>query len=537
MKGIVAAGHELTARAGVEMLSSGGNAFDAAVGASFASFVCESALTSPAGGGFFMAHPGGAGDAVRLYDFFTDVPGRGRRRGKEDLNFFSVSINFAGALQSLHIGEGSAAVPGTVAGLNTVYKNHCTLPLKTLLAPAIRYARHGIELNACQASFNDILSPMLNVSDESRAVYGSGSGFLRSGDTIVNTAMADTFEHLAIEGLERFYDGFVASSIIKGFGEKGLITAEDLKAYRVKERSPLTLGYRGRRIFTNPPPSSGGCLIAFALKLLEAFDLGAFPHNRKDSLKLLAAVMRVTNEARRKDFDHRIYEEGFAEEFLSPAMVGTYLKVLEEAVEAPGVLKGAGAPGAGNTTQISVIDKDGNAASVTTSTGIGCGFMIPGTGMMMNNMLGEEDLNPDGFHAQRPGIRMSSMMAPTMVMKRGVPEIVLGSGGSKRIRNAILQVILNIIDHGQPVSEAVNSPRVHVDDGVLHVEPGIEAGELGWARGLGMELNMWGSKHMYFGGVHTVVFEEPLGEGGGAVGSGITGAGDSRRGGVAIQGG
>ncbi len=290
MKGIVAAGHELTARAGVEMLSSGGNAFDAAVAASFASFICESALTSPAGGGFFMAHPrgaGGGGDAVRLYDFFTDVPGmhrmpgrggtEGKGAGKEEINFFSVSINFAGTLQSLHIGEGSAAVPGTVAGLNEVYKNHCTLPLKTLLAPAIRYARHGVELNACQASFNDILSPMLDASEESRVVYAPGGRFLERGDTIVNTAMADTFEHLAIEGLERFYDGDIASSIIEGFGEKGLITAEDLLAYRVKERRPLTLGYRGRRIFTNPPPSSGGCLIAFALKLLEAFDMGALP--------------------------------------------------------------------------------------------------------------------------------------------------------------------------------------------------------------------------------------------------------------------
>lgn len=525
MKGMVAAGHELTAKAGLEMLGRGGNAFDAALASCFASFVCESALTSPAGGGFLMARTS-AGD-VRLYDFFTAVPGKGREPSEGEIDFFSVDILFGSAYQELHIGAASAAVPGVVAGLNEVHRNHCTMPLAEILAPAIRYAGDGVRLNAWQAYFNSILSPMLTVSEESRSVYAPDGRLLKEGDTICNKGMAETLKYLSKEGLDKFYTGEVAEKIIEGFGGRmGLITPEDLSSYRVYEREPLRFAYHGRTVFTNPPPSSGGSLIAFALKLIKDFDPKGLGHNSAGYLKLLSLAMQVTNEARRKDFDDRVYEEGAADEFLSEKNVEVYRKGLRERLVSP-IVDGAAAPGHGNTTQISVVDKDGNAASITTSTGIGCGFMIPGTGMMMNNMLGEEDLNPLGFHAQPPGMRMSSMMAPTIVVRDGEPEIVLGSGGSKRIRSAILQVILNIVDHGMPVSEAVNVPRAHYDDGLLHVETGVSKETLDEVEAFGIKLKRWETRDMFFGGVHTVV----------AGPDGLAGAGDTRRGGVALKGG
>ncbi len=232
--------------------------------------------------------------------------------------------------------------------------------------------------------------------------------------------------------------------------------------------------------------------------------------------------MRVTNEARGEDFDHRIHEEGLAADFLSDDRVSCY----RERIKTDGPAGGAGEalkePSSGNTTQISVVDGEGNVASLTTSVGMGCGFMIPSTGIMMNNMLGEGDLNPFGFHSQPPGMRMSSMMSPTIVMRGGAPEIVLGSGGSKRIRSAILQVIVNIIDHGLEVGEAVNSPRVHCEGGVLDVEKGIDEAVAAALEAGGMKLKRWVKKDMYFGGVHTIVEE----------GGGFTGAGDLRRGGT-----
>lgn len=234
--------------------------------------------------------------------------------------------------------------------------------------------------------------------------------------------------------------------------------------------------------------------------------------------------MRLTSEARGKDFDHRIYEDGVVEDFLSEGIIRCYR---EKAGEELAFLSCEEGTGTGNTTHISVVDEEGNAAAVTTSNGEGCGYVIPGTGVMLNNMLGEEDINPRGFHTQEPGLRMSSMMAPTIVMKGGRPEIVLGSGGSNRIRNAILQVILNITDHKLPVHDAVNSPRCHWDGEVFHAEKGMNEVELDLLERHGVSLKRWGQKNMYFGGVHTVVAAE-----GGKV---LSGAGDMRRGGVCLR--
>lgn len=523
MRGVVSAGHELAAKAGIEMLEEGGNAFDAAVAASFASFVCESPLTSIGGGGFFMAHSG-KGETL-LYDFFPNVPGLGEASNKDDLDFYPVNIDFTGTIQEFHIGRGAVAVPGCMAGFAEVFKRHCTLPLKTLLAPAIDYAGKGVILNEQQAYFKNILSPILTLTTAGKNVYAPAGVLLKEGERVVKRDMADTLAHLAEEGLESFYKGEIAERIVEHFSEGGLITKEDLDNYKVQIRRPLEITYRGRNIFTNPPPSSsGGCLIAFSLKLLERYDIKDAGHNSASFLELLYDVMRTTDEARGEDFDHMIYEDDIAETFLS-----------EERIERYGEKVGQGfsdvnkyeLPSTGNTTHISVVDEEGNAASVTTSNGEGCGHIIPGHGIMLNNMLGEEDINPHGFHAQKPGTRMSSMMAPTIVMEGGRPAVVLGSGGSNRIRNAILQVILNIIDHRLPVFDAVNSPRIHWDKQLLQVEKGVGAQVTGELERAGISLNRWNEKNMYFGGVHTVV----TGNGG----TKLSGAGDMRRGGVSLN--
>lgn len=521
MKGVVAAGHELTARAGVEMLEMGGNAFDAAVAATFASFATEPMLTSPGGGGFLLARSGGADPSVALYDFFTDTPGR-NRANKEVKNFFGLDVEFTpGTVQTLHIGESSAAVPGTMAGLDMVHRELCTLPLDTLLAPAARYASVGVELNPLQATFIRILEPLLSISGEVRELYMPGGEPLGPGERVRNEKLAATFEHLATEGLGSFYHGDVAEKILDRFGGEGLITAEDLKGYRVEKRKPLEVSYRGRTIYTNPPPSSGGTLIGFALKLLEAYDLGPLGHNTVEYLELLGEVMRITNEARSKEFDQRVHEEGIAEQMLSPRTVEVYAGKLSQDLRAKSNPPGEAGPGL--TTQVSVVDGRGNAASVTTSIGIGCGFMIPGTGIMMNNMLGERDLNPLGYHTRKPGTRIPSMMAPTIAVKDSEPELVLGSGGSKRIRSAILQVLVNVMDFFLPLAEAVNAPRAHWERGIYDMEGGMPAGVMDGLEEKGYHLKRWDGKHMYFGGVHTVM-RTP---------GGFAGAGDERRAGAA----
>jgi len=519
MKGAVAAGHPLTAIAGLDMLKRGGNAFDAALAATFSSFVCESALTSAGGGGFLMAHS--SDGTTLLYDFFPNVPGIGRKCPAKGLHFFPLDVDFTGTTQEFHIGRGSAAVPGSMAGLSEVFKAHCTLPLTTLLKPAISAARNGIKLNAEQARFNRILAPILTATDEGKSVYAPEGRMLEEGETIVKRNLAATLEYLASEGLHQFYKGTIASKILETFGSGGLITAEDLNSYRVHVRRPLEADYRGSVFYTNPPPSSGGCLIAFALKLLERYDLKAMGHNGYHYLSLLQGVMRVADEARGEDFDKKVYDENMEEYFLSAERVDRY----SERVGKPSLGEPCGMDSPpGSTTQISVVDKEGNAVSVTTSNGEGCGYMIPGTGVMMNNMLGEEDINPHGFHRQAPGARMSSMMSPTIVMKDGRPQIVLGSGGSNRIRSAVLQVILNILDFDLPVFDAVNAPRVHWDRTAFQLENGIADKTVEQLVRDKVPLNRWDGRNMYFGGVHTVVM--------GAEKKALSGAGDLRRGGV-----
>ena len=228
--------------------------------------------------------------------------------------------------------------------------------------------------------------------------------------------------------------------------------------------------------------------------------------------------MCLTNEARRDGYDANLYNADVADAFLSDSHLAPYRQILSSIIPEGGVNKW------GSTTHVSVIDSEGNAASVTTSNGEGSSYVIPGTGIMMNNMLGEEDLNPHGFHQWRPDQRISSMMAPTIVLKDNRPEIVLGSGGSNRIRTAILQVISSILDFQMPVAAAVNAPRVHWERGVFHLEPGFSRIEIDGMESVPGDQQVWWQTHnMFFGGVHTVV-AQPNGE--------ITGEGDPRRGGA-----
>lgn len=508
--GVIAAGHQKTAEAGVEILRSGGNAFDAAIAAVLASFVTEPALTSAAGGGFLLAHT--KDNKNTLFDFFAQTPSQ--KKNNSDVNFYPVEVNFGDAVQEFHTGLGSMAVPGNVSGVFHVHKRLGRLPFKVVAEPAIWYARNGVELDDYQYYCLTILKQIMTASNEARQVFAPDGELVQPGEMLVMQDLADTLTYLAETGPEEFYQGEIARQLVEDcqtYG--GYLTLEDLRNYRVIDRNPLVINYRDNTFLTNPPPSSGGTLIAFALELLSKVDLSNIGFGTADHLKLLAYVMRLTNEARRDGYDANIYRENVAQEFLSSNHVAKYKHKLAEVVNKWG-----------STTHVSVIDDEGNAASVTTTNGEGSSYVIPGTGIMVNNMLGEEDLNPNGFHQWLENRRISSMMAPTIVLKNNQPEIVLGSGGSNRIRTAILQVISNIIDFKMPVDLAVNSPRAHWENHIFHVEPGFSTEEIKQTvLPYGDQLVLWKQKNTFFGGVHTVM-ENSTGL--------IEGAGDRRRNGA-----
>ncbi len=501
--GAVAAGHPLTAEAAVEVLAAGGNAFDAVVAAHWCACVAEPVLTSPGGGGFLLARPAGA--PVRLYDFFTHTPRR--PRPPAELDFHPIHADFGATTQEFHIGWGAVATPGTVRGLFDIQRELCTLPVGALMAPAIEHARNGVRINALQAYVFDVVRPIYLSSETARRRFASRNDpgkLVGEGETLHQPELADSLEALAREGDALFYQGDIARQIVAACREHGgHLRADDLAGYRTRIREPLRTRYRDATLYTNPPPSSGGLLIGFALRLLQG---AALPRDAGRRLALLARVMEAANEAR---LEHAIEAGGDA--LLGEELVATWRARVDGRARARR-----------GTTHISVIDAAGNVASLTASNGEGCGHMPGDTGIMLNNMLGEEDLNPGGFHRWRPDSRLTSMMAPSLLL-HGDSETALGSGGSNRIRSALLQVLLHRIDDGLALQEAVDRPRIHYESGLLHIEHGFDAGVVEALASQFDAVHRWPDRNLFFGGVHAVTRR----------GRSFECGGDRRRGGAA----
>jgi len=518
MAGVVAAGHEKTAEAAKVVLDIGGNAFDAAVAAVFMSCVSEPTLTSLGGGGFLLAHPANGQDV--LFDFFTQTPGD--RSMSQPPDFYPIEANFGDTVQAFHIGLGSIAVPGVFAGLLSVHSQLGRLPLSAVVEPAVICAREGLPVSDFQSYCYELLEPILMATAGSREIYAPQGALLKAGEQLHLPKFGETLEHLASLGdfaaLRAFYEGEIAQQSVRACREKGgFLRMADFESYEVVVRSPLSIQYRGAQLLTNPLPSAGGSLIAFCLELLERFDLSKMAFGSEAHLQLLSQAMRWTNAARRDHLDSNLFKADTAHKFLSNDLIDKYAEPLKQ-------LLSTNLNRWGSTTHVSVIDDEGNAASVTTSNGEGSSYVVPGTQIMMNNMLGEEDLNPLGFNQWPTNQRMSSMMSPTMILKDSKPQLVLGSGGSNRIRTAILQVISNVLDFGMPLSKAVEAARIHWESGTFHLEPGANSTAVQSDAAVGTDrVVQWQQRNMFFGGVHAVGID---------ANGRLQGAGDSRRSGA-----
>jgi len=489
-RGVVAGGHPATAAAGAWALREGGNAVDAAVAAVLASVVAESPLTGLGAGGFMLVHtPGGP---ATLLDFFVSAGGLdGRERGVE---LEPVEIDFGGTTQVFNVGPASCGVPGVPSGLAAAAERFGSMPLADLVVPAVRLAREGVELTAQQDYLFEILAPILAREPAGAAVYAPAGRILGLGERVVFAELAETLERLGTAGPDPFYTGDIAAAIDETMGERGgTLGAADLAAYETADREPVRARFGDCEILTNPPPSSGGILIAYALELLKR--AAAAGSGATDPVTVVEAMERV-QQARTPEFLDGLYGDGFARRFLADRL--------------------------GSTTHITALDGDGGCASVTCSNGSGSGVFVPGTGIQLNNMLGEQDLNPFGFHATGPGRRMPSMMSPTIALRDGELVLGLGSGGSNRIRSAITQTILRYLGEGLDLTSAVRAPRIHFEAGVVHAEPGIDPGALDRLEELGYTVVRWREPNLFFGGVHAVAADRGRPEG----------AGDPRRGGA-----
>lgn len=496
MNGVVAAGHPLTAEAGADVLRAGGNAVDAAVAAVLASFAVESPLTGFGAGGFMMVD---RGEETVLIDFFVAAPGKdGAARGVE---LAPVPVHFdAETVQTFYVGPASCGVPGTAAGLELALRRFGTAPLAELIGAGVRLAREGAPVNAEQGYILDILWPIHERLPESRELYAPDGGKLGEGDVFRFPELAEALERFAAEGAEPFYRGEVAVALaghVQRHG--GTLGPTDLAEYEAIERRPVAAPFRGAEVLTNPPPSSGGILVAYTLGLLERLGPRSGPEQ-------LVAAIDAANHARDDEFAEALYGEGLERALLDPERLN---------LRAGDLL--------GSTTHISVIDGGGMCASVTCSNGSGSGVLVPGTGVILNNMLGEEDLNPLGFHAIAPGRRVPSMMAPTVVRRDGEIVLGLGSAGSNRIRSAIVQTVVRAVEEGMGAEEAVRAPRLHYEQGIVQAEPGIDEDALARIEARGVPVLRRPRANLFFGGVQAVARDPSSGE--------LSGGGDPRRGG------
>ncbi|GAB4578237.1 MAG: gamma-glutamyltransferase [Anaerolineales bacterium] len=522
MPGVIAAGNSYTANAGAEMLRLGGNAVDAAVAAAFASCLAEPALVNIGGSGIAQVFNPQTGQTT-VYDFFSTMPGIGSEEGSGIIDFRRIYIDFGSARQPFYIGRASVAVPGLVKGLCQMLAEVGSLPLATVLAPAIELARSGITLDAQQAHMIKLVSPILLDTPELAAYFKRDGQLVQAGDVIRYPLLANTLEQLAQQGPDLFYSGEIGRAIVQDQRRKGgFVTAKDLQAYEVHQVPPIEVPYRDYTLLLPSAASMGGVLIAFSLKLLSVHSLAGVKPHSLEHIRLLAEVMRLTNQAR-VSWDVKRNQEGALDYFLSEAHLAPYRRNLQTALN-------GGTPSPDpklpppppNTTHISVADQNGMIVALTHSPGENAGFVLGNTGVTLNNMLGEMDLHPKGFHLLAPGERLQTMMAPVLALKDGRPVLAIGSGGSNRLRTAILQTVVNVIDFGMSLEQAILAPRVHFEEDVLQLEGGIE-------REVAVELDMyqvnrWTERSMFFGGAHAVARE----------GGQWVAAGDPRRGGSAV---
>ncbi len=504
MKGVVAAGDSRSAQAGANILKEGGNAYDAALAVMLAAPICEPLFTSLGGGGFLLGLE--KDKKPELYDFFVQVP----KKRVEEPEFYPIYVDFGAAVQEFHIGAGSIAIPGLVRGIEQVHIEKCTLPMSKIIQPAVKYAREGVYLSKMQASFVKLLEPIFTSTKSSMDVYGlEDSTLIDETHLYKNPAYADFLEAFTKEGAKLFYEGFVAEEIEKISKQNdGLILKEDLKNYKVIKRTPIDFMYKNYEIVTNPPPSGGGILIAFTMKLLEKYDLKAF--RSYEHVKGLIEAFNTTSDFRREHVDEFLHDEKLKDILNNNRLIKNYCTTMHSRLNLWG-----------NTTHLSVIDEKGSAVSVTTTNGEGCGHVIPSSGIMLNNMMGEEDLNPHGWFTWQEGIRLPSMMAPTAVLKNGEPKLILGSAGSNRIRSAIIGTMINNLEYGMDLDKSINAPRIHFEKDIAFIEPQLDK-RIQEELKKYYKLQYFDDLNIFFGGVQ-------------AVDGNLNGGCDSRRGAAVIK--
>jgi len=479
----IAGGHEQTVEVAEEILRAGGNAFDAAVGALMAAFVTEPCMAS-AGGGAFATLMKANGEAVVL-DFFCQTPKQ--TKSMQNLDLEPVMIDFGDEQETYYIGKGSNAIPGTLKGLSFINENFGRMPIKDLVQPAIKFAKEGVALNEFQQYDLVLLKDIFSKNEHYKSTFYNGETVKEIGDIINMPDLADFLDYYSKEGSSAFYKGEVANKIVGDHKDKGIITLADLSDFEVKAKKPFTFNYQQCKIHTNNYTGAGGPIIALILNDLEK------------GRPLEKSLLHLANYKNKPSLLNNALDQ------IMPGHNYLYN-------DKPLMSRG--------TSHFNVLDQWGNAISLTTSIGEGSGYFVEGTGIHINNMLGELGLLPNGINSWLPNQRLGSMMTPTILSKNGKARLVLGSGGATRIPYMIAQVIHEYAT-SKTLASAIDEARMYFDGSTMHCEQ-----EKFLAIPANIDVHFWNKKTLFFGGVHAVSSKDGH----------LEAVGDARRFGAAVIG-
>jgi len=468
--GMVASVDAMATKVGVQILEQGGNAVDAAVAVGYALAVTHPQAGNLGGGGFMLLRT--ASGQTTAIDFREMAPVRASR------DMFLDAQGNADSKKSLtsHLASG---VPGTVAGFALANKKYGTLPLSTLIQPALDLARKGIVVNDALADDLSVYGKEVLLNHpNSKAIFFKPDGTpWQKGDKLVQRNLAHSLELIARQGPDAFYKGEIADQIADEMVQHaGLISKSDLANYRAIERQPVSGSYRGYEVYSMPPPSSGGIHIVEILNILENFDLAKMGFGSADAIQVIAEAEKYAYADRSEYLGDPDFFKVPMQALTSKAYAKTLAQQIDLAKARPSaeIKPGKLAPYESNqTTHFSVVDKDGNAVAVTytLNTYFGSGIVAGKSGILLNNEMDDFSAKPGtpniyglvGGEANsvQPYKRPLSSMSPTIVAKEGKTWLVTGSPGGSRIITTVLQMVVNSIDFGMNVAEATNAPRFH----------------------------------------------------------------------------
>jgi gamma-glutamyltranspeptidase/glutathione hydrolase len=477
------------AEAARSVAEAGGNAVDCALATAIMSVNTEPGVCALAGGGYVTIWA--PGDQPLTIDGNHAVPGSGLRRDERGLGKTSVWLDYGGGIETI-VGTGSVAIPGTLAAFERAWKHYGSLDWRDLFGPAIEATRDGFPLSAACHYYLGYSGDLIfgRSRDGHRALHHDDGKLIGHGDLVHVPHLADTLSAIADEGADLFYKGELARTISGHVRDSGgALTLDDLANYEALERPALVADIGSWHIATNPPPAVGGAVLT--AMLLACGDLRADDWHA-DSLSRLVRVQQACLDFRRDRLDISDDVDGDAAALIRRAREGQLLTQWTSS----------------STIHTSAVDDSGLACAITASSGYGSGEIPEGTGLWLNNALGELELNRRPAETREPGTRLPSNMAPT-VARGDTAVLAIGSPGADRITTAIHQVLTNLLQFGMPLGDAVEHPRLHVDttgeQDQLRAEPGLELPDVD------LPVHTFPGLNMYFGGVSVASFDENRG--------------------------